>query len=290
MFVSTRHQDSISKLTFSRPVVTYSGQGTKKKGIHLNSHAFVYSQNRTTPENTNRLDRGLSISYANSDTDTEEHNFKIWFTGTVDGKLTDSDQSQAVNTSQVGILSLSIMEPARTRSFYGSCLMAQGEYAILLDRLDLKPNDNNTVLNWDLTAHGDATHGVIIEVLDDWELVEEHGELFLILGHKTGDYDERKNTRSSAHSEHLTLCSPQPGCPYTCTKRTANPMKSMAKAHSDIYGVYTGTIFLNCPKVLAGMGMGSGFLLSASFLWLDKSMGLSTPSPAMNWVRTSYPI
>jgi hypothetical protein len=39
-------------------------------------------------------------------------------------------------------------------------------------------------------------------------------------------------------------------------------------------------------KALALLNVGSGLAMSASFLWLNASMGLENPSPAINWVRT----
>jgi hypothetical protein len=61
----------------------------------------------------------------------------------------------------------------------------------------------------------------------------------------------------------------------------------MAQAHSDTYGVKACSLFMDSPKALAGLGMGSGFLMSATFIWLNTRMGLSNASPAMNWVRPS---
>jgi hypothetical protein len=42
------------------------------------------------------------------------------------------------------------------------------------------------------------------------------------------------------------------------------------------------------PKALAGLGMSSGLLMGASFLWLNKRMQLNHTSPIMGWVKTSH--
>jgi hypothetical protein len=48
------------------------------------------------------------------------------------------------------------------------------------------------------------------------------------------------------------------------------------------------TRIMTSPKALAGLGMGSGLLMGASFLWLNKRMELNHTSPIIGWVRTSH--
>jgi hypothetical protein len=42
------------------------------------------------------------------------------------------------------------------------------------------------------------------------------------------------------------------------------------------------------PTALAGLGMNSGLLVGASFLWLNKRLELNHTSPIMGWVKTSH--
>jgi hypothetical protein len=61
-----------------------------------------------------------------------------------------------------------------------------------------------------------------------------------------------------------------------CNIRESLPFQQVAK-------------LADAPEALAGLSIGSGLLMGVTFLCLNKSMGLSDPSPAMNWARASLP-
>ena len=84
----------------SRPILTYSGQGVNKIGVHANHHAIIYSGKRpiafrgekekgltmrpinVAPDNPrHKLDDASRLNYAK--TYTVEYNVKVWFIGKV---------------------------------------------------------------------------------------------------------------------------------------------------------------------------------------------------------------
>jgi hypothetical protein len=275
VIVDTRHNICLQvydiktepKLTLNRPILTYSGQGAIKRAVHPEDRAMIYASTRTstrtseqrsllrkhihkdTLETTNKLDPMSRLNYGKLY--TVEHNVKSGFIRGVDAKSTDHDpdlnHGMYMNEEE---LTRSDKESGSTSKFLanGVPIIAQGQIinCPLRNKLDSRLYVDDTVRTSDWGEDYDDCK-MVFEGLDGWELVEEHGELFLILDSKTCDCDSTRN----AHFQRLTRV-------------------------------------VASPKVLAGLGVGSGLLMGASFLWLNKKMELNHTSPIMGWVRTSH--
>jgi hypothetical protein len=268
-------------------------QATTKKCVNHGSQAFIYSQNRTSekgnllskhlrrdgPENTTKFDRGLRLN--NLCEYSEEHNPEVGFTEEVDGTSTYSILNPGISMSQEEILTLSNMEPGCSWNplvLIPSLTIEPKEVikAVLIEGVDSRLYEKDSAKNLDRPEDEDDDYDVLMEASDDWKVPEEHGDIYLILGNETWDYEDRKNTRSQ-HLTHL-------GCLDTSTMRIARTMAHRATAFSNIYDAHASSAFMHSPTALAGLGMGSGFLMSASFMWLTKRMGVYHPSEFMNWV------
>jgi hypothetical protein len=276
--------------------LTRGEQTTTKKCVNHGSQAFIYSQNRTSEkgnllskhlrgdrlENTTKLDRGLRLNHLCEY--SEEHNPEVEFIKEVDGTSTYSIINQGISTSQE-VLTQSNMEPGCVWNplvMIQSLTIEQGEtiIAALIEEVDSRLYEEGGANNLYRPVDEHDDKELLLQASDDWKLVEEHGELYMILGNEICDYGDKKNTRS----QHLTPCRPQPGFRDNRTKRIARGVAHRATAFLNIYDIHASSAFIHSPKALAGLGMGSGFLMSASFMWLTKRMGDYHPSEFLNWV------
>jgi hypothetical protein len=248
--------------------LTYGGQVARKRDVHPEDHAMSCANTKTstrtseqrsllskhihkaTLASTNKLDPISRLNFANLY--TPEGDAKIRFIEKVDG--TSIDHDPGLNHGMYmneGKLTRSDRESGSTSNFLaiGVPMMAHGQRlnCPLINKLGSSLYEDNTVRTSGQLSDQDIAHDVAIEALEGWKLVEEHGELFLILDDETRDCDNRKYS----HFQRLTRV-------------------------------------MTLPKALAGLGMSSGLLMGASFLWLNKRMELSHTSPIMGWVRTSH--
>ncbi len=65
---SSRH----TRLTYSRPILTYSGQGVNKRGVHADQHAIIYSAKRPVALRGEK-EKGLTMRPVRVIPDTPRH-------------------------------------------------------------------------------------------------------------------------------------------------------------------------------------------------------------------------
>jgi hypothetical protein len=191
-----------------------------KRGVHPEDHAVIYTSttrtstrtseqrslltkhtHKATLASTNKLDPISRLNYAKLY--TVEHDVKVWFIGKVDGKSInhDPDLNHGMYMNE-GELTRSNRESGSTSKFLANGVPTIAHRQIfncpLMNKLDLRLYKIEAVKTSDWPENQVAEKAT--EVLDGWKLVEEHGELFLILEDETCDCDKRKYS----HFQRLT--------------------------------------------------------------------------------------
>jgi len=193
-----------------------------KRGLHPDDHSIIYVSTRTstrtseqrsllskhihraTLESINKLDPISRINYAKLY--TVEHDAKSQFIEKVDGKSIDHVPAlnHGMYMNQEDPFPKPESELVSTSKFLRDevPIIAHGQIlnCPLKNKLDSSLYEDDTVKTLGWLGDHDIAHDVAIEVLGDWKLVEEHGELFLILDDETCDCDNRKYS----HFQHLT--------------------------------------------------------------------------------------